>query len=59
MKTHRGITAMLKNSIGVLFVIFLIVCVVLWHKPESEAYWQSIGPSWDKMLNPNKYSQQE
>ncbi len=53
----RGITAMLKNSLAVLFIIFLVVCIVMYYKPSSEEYWQSIGPSWDKMLNPNKYSE--
>jgi hypothetical protein len=59
MKTHRGITAMLKNSIIVLFIIVLVVSILIYYKPSSEEYWGSIGPSWDRMLNPNKYSEQE
>lgn len=23
--------------------------------PASNAYWENVGPSWDRMLNPNKY----
>ena len=56
---HRGITAMLKNSLIALAIIILVVSILLYYKPSSEEYWQSIGPSWDRMLNPNKYSEQE
>lgn len=27
--------------------------------PNSKDYWESVGPQWDRMLNPNKYSEQE
>jgi hypothetical protein len=59
MKTHHGITAMLKNSLIMFFLVALVVSLLLYYKPSSEEYWQSIGPAWDRMLNPNKYSEQE
>ena len=40
-----------------LVSILILLCFVLWFimSPKSESYWQNVGPSWDKMLNPEKY----
>ncbi len=59
MKTHPGTIAMLKNSLIMFFMVALVVSLLLYYKPSSEEYWESIGPKWDRMLNPNKYSEQE
>ena len=42
-----------------IFTITLVVSLLLYYKPSSEEYWESIGPKWDRMLNPNKYSDKE
>ena len=34
--------------------LFLVV-----YDSPSKTYWESVGPSWDRMLNPNKYSKEE
>jgi len=59
MKMHRGITAMLKNSLIMFFMVAIVVSLLFYYKPSSEEYWESIGPAWDRMLNPNKYSKEE
>ena len=58
MKMHHGITVMLKNSLIVLFLIFIIVRVTVYFDSDSRTYWESVGPAWDRMLNPNKYEEQ-
>ena len=35
-----------------LFAMFTIT-------PTSKRYWESVGPTWDRLLNPNKYSNEE
>lgn len=59
MKTHRGITAMWKTSIFLVVVLFAFLFALFTITPQSKVYWQNVGPSWDRMLNPNKYSEQE
>ena len=34
--------------------LFLVV-----YPSPSRTYWEGVGPSWDRMLNPNKYSVEE
>jgi hypothetical protein len=47
---------MWKTSLAIL----LIILGVTWWRygEQSQTYWQNVGPSWDKMLNPNKYTEQ-
>ena len=45
---------MWKSSLtAILILSFFILWFVM--SPKSSSYWQNIGPSWDKMLNPEKY----
>ena len=37
---------------------FVGLALVMYNGP-SRTYWESVGPSWDRMLNPNKYSNEE
>jgi len=37
---------------------FVGLALVVYDGP-SRTYWEGVGPSWDRMLNPNKYSEQE
>jgi len=45
---------LLLVTILTLVGLFLVV-----NPSPSKQYWESIGPSWDRMLNPNKYSNEE
>lgn len=59
-KMHRGTIAMWKINILAVLLLFGFLAVVI--KPvfeKNKAYWESIGPAWDQMLNPNKYSNEE
>ena len=40
------------------FLLFVGFTVVVLSNP-SKTYWENVGPAWDKMLNPNKYSNEE
>jgi len=57
MKTNRGTIVMLRIS---LILIIGFLCL-FWFANihDSKDYWESVGPQWDRMLNPNKYSEQE
>ncbi len=55
---HHGITVMLKNSLILIVLVAIVISVTLIYKTEGNGYWESIGPSWDRMFNPNKYEQQ-
>jgi len=53
MKMVLGTIAM-KTKI-VLLIVFVGFAGLLYYNPGSE-YWESIGPSWDKMFNPVNYN---
>ena len=59
MKTHRGIIAMWKTSIFLVVVLFAFLYALFTITPASKRYWESVGPNWDMMLNPNKYKEQQ
>ena len=42
-----------------LTVLTFVGLALVVYSPRSEAYWENVGPSWDRMLNPNKYSEEE
>ncbi len=52
MKTHHGIIVM-RTSI-ILLIIFIGLASLVYYNAGSD-YWESIGPQWDKMLNPVNY----
>ena len=52
MKIDHGIIAM-KISL-VLLIIFVGFASLIYHNVGSD-YWESIGPQWDRMLNPVNY----
>ena len=58
MKMHHGIIVMLRSSLILLVLVFILVRIAVYYNSESETYWENIGPSWDKMFNPNKYEEQ-
>ena len=58
MKTHRGITEMKINVFIVLLMVAMFYLALTVESP-SRQYWESVGPKWDKMFNPNKYAAQE
>ena len=47
MKMLYLVTAL--TAIGLFLVVY----------DPSKEYWENVGPSWDRMLNPNKYSKEE
>jgi hypothetical protein len=53
MRTHRGTIAMQKISI--LIIVGLILFAYAKLLPASQAYWEDVGPQWDRMLNPCDY----
>jgi hypothetical protein len=57
MKTHRGITEMIKFSLAMVAMLFVMLYLIL--QPVSKDYWQNVGPQFDQLLNPNKYSNKE
>ena len=52
MKTHHGIIVM-RTSI-ILLIIFIGLAGLVYYNAGSD-YWESIGPQWDRMLNPVNY----
>jgi hypothetical protein len=45
----------MKQKVFVIIGCIAIVTVWVTLTPASEEYWQNVGPSMDKTLNPNKY----
>ena len=48
----------MKHLILLMILTFVGLVLVVYDSP-SRTYWEDVGPSWDRMLNPNKYSEQE
>lgn len=40
-------------------VLTLVGLLLVVYPSPSKHYWENVGPSWDRMLNPNKYSNEE
>ena len=59
MKMHRGTIAMWKINVFMVLLLFAFLFELFTITPQSKNYWESVGPSWDRMLNPDKYSEQE
>ena len=59
MKMHRGIIAMWKINIFMVVILFAFLFAMFTITPASKHYWESVGPNWDRMLNPNKYKEQQ
>ena len=39
-------------------IAFIGLYLVITPSPNKD-YWEAVGPSWDRMLNPDKYSNEE
>jgi hypothetical protein len=51
---------MWKLNILAVLLLFGFLAVVLQPAFEkNKAYWEGVGPAWDLMLNPDKYSNEE
>ena len=51
---------MWKLNILAVLLLFGFLAVIL--QPvvkKNKAYWEGVGPAWDQMLNPNKYTEQD
>ena len=48
----------MKMLILATVLTFVGLFLVVYDSP-SKQYWENVGPSWDKMLNPDKYSNEE
>jgi hypothetical protein len=57
MKMHRGIIVMWKINILMVVILFAFLFAMFTITPASQRYWESVGPNWDMMLNPNKYKE--
>ena len=44
------------NNLIILTVLTFVGLAMVVYSHSSKQYWESIGPSWDQLLNPNKYS---
>jgi hypothetical protein len=53
MKMHRGTIVMWKISIILVAGLFCLLYAIA--APASKSYWENIGPTWDRMLNPAHY----
>ena len=38
-------------------ILTIIGLTLVVYSPDSEAYWKSVGPKWDRMLNPCDYTE--
>jgi hypothetical protein len=50
---------MWKTSVFLVVVLFAFLYALFTITPASKHYWESVGPNWDMMLNPNKYKEQQ
>ena len=57
MRQHHGIIAMWKISVFMVLVLVAFLFAMFTITPASQRYWESVGPNWDMMLNPNKYQE--
>ena len=48
----------MKRLIFLTAITFIGLYLVITPSPNKN-YWESVGPAWDKMLNPAKYSNKE
>ena len=46
------------NNLILLTLLTFVGLAMVIYSQNSKNYWESIGPSWDRMLNPNKYTEQ-
>ena len=53
MKMHHGIIEM---RISLILLIIFVGFAGLVYYDSNSTYWESIGPQWDKMLNPINYN---
>jgi len=56
MKTDHGIIAMWKTSIIMVTFLFLMLYGIFAYSGASQLYWENVGPTWDRLLNPCKYT---
>jgi len=42
-------------KINIIMVLGLFCFLYAATVPASQAYWEGVGPTWDKMLNPSKF----
>jgi len=57
MKTDHGTIAMWKTSIILVIGLGFLLYTIVSYSGTSKDYWESVGPSWDKMLNPCNYTE--
>ena len=57
MKMDHGTIAMWKNSLILITFVFLMVYGIFAFSDASKTYWESVGPDWDRMLNPCNYTE--
>ena len=55
MKTHHGTIAMLKVSIILVIGALLLGYSVYSVSSESNQYWENVGPTWNRLLNPDTH----
>jgi len=57
MKTDHGTIAMWKVSIILVIGLMFLLYSIFAYSGASKIYWESVGPDWDRMLNPCKYEE--
>ena len=57
MKTDHGIIAMWKTSIILVIGMMFLLYTMFTYSSTSQQYWENVGPTWDRLLNPCKYEQ--
>jgi high-affinity Fe2+/Pb2+ permease len=55
MKTAHGTTVMWKTSIILVIALGFMLYGIFSFAGANDKYWESVGPRWDRMLNPCKY----
>ena len=53
---HHGIIVMWKISIISLVSMLCLVYGAFVYSSPSKTYWENVGPSWNRMLNPDTYN---
>jgi hypothetical protein len=56
LRQHLGIIGMIKWLVVGVFLFGSAIAIA--HQP-SKQYWESVGPKWDKILNPVNYEREK
>ena len=56
MKTHHGTIVMWKTSIVLVIGLGFLLYGIFAYSDTSKTYWTNVGPTWNKLLNPDTHN---